>query len=398
MKVLFKYSDKLLIILTLAFLTTVLFRIWANLPAKKAATPIIVLTVWENDLMAEELKTLIEEFESIHNEIKIDLNAVSYEALRRDLFDPGEISSPKDVLMLDLLWVSELLEREIIENTNAPVIKFNNILYYNIDILRETGFSRPPKSRGEFLSYARTLAGLQEVHPAFSGSLALGLNSSRGIFDDIFPWIWSSGVKLIENGKPMVNSRPVIESLSFLAVLNNEGLISRGAFSADSAKKLEDFISTRAAFIIAPSSEISFVRECLGDEAFGVTSIPLPDNYSGISFGAAAGRTFAVYSGSAYKDESRLFLDFLAGEASFLSGRAGLGNGLPFAASSSSDDFYAKVLDITIASELTEEFTGLPWTKLEESFKEELFALFEGKSSVLETVAEIQKKWEAILE
>jgi ABC-type glycerol-3-phosphate transport system substrate-binding protein len=62
------------------------------------------------------------------------------------------------------------------------------------------------------------------------------------------------------------------------------------------------------------------------------------------------------------------------------------------------DAFYSKVWDIAIAGETAQDFSALSWPELEESFKEELSALFAGKASAAETAAAIQKRWEAILE
>ena len=300
MKIFAKHSDKLLLILAIAFLVTMLLRLWVNRHPREATLPSIVFTIWESP-MDEALRSLILEFKNTE-EINVIINSIPYEELRQELFNPVSNSIDVfkgDVIALDPLWVSELLEKEIIESTPSPfltsIIQNYNVLYYNIDLLKKAGFSRPPKSREEFQNYLRTLAKEGSGQGSSGGgSLALGLNSSRGIYDDVFPWIWSGGALLIENGKPVLTSRSVVESLSFLAALNSEGLIAPSAFSADSGKKLEDFTSGRSAFIIAPSSEIGFVRDRLGDGAFGVTSIPQPDNYAGRFFLSAGGWTSAV--------------------------------------------------------------------------------------------------------
>ena len=410
-----KYGDKLLFILALVFLVMAIFRLWGYKPIRKAETPPIVFTQWwEKDSEIETLEILIEEFESLNSGVKITLNTRSYDDLRRDLFDPGEgsivgnefpgKSFPGDIIALDPLWVCELLDRGIIENANNPLVSFINVFYYNIRILRDAGFLRPPKSRGEFLDYARALA----AGAGERGCLAIGMNGSRGIYDDIFPWIWAAGAQLITDGKPSVNNRPVIESLSFLADLNAEGLIAPGALSSNS-QKLDDFVSGRAAFMVAPASEIGHVKESLGD-GFGVTSIPVPDNYAGKSLLASAGWTLGVYSPSTHKEEAGLFVDFLAEKASSLmmgAGAMGAGTMPGSGLTPASDDLYLKVWDITIAGELAEDFSGLPWTELEEAFREELSAMFGGamfggaifgeRSSPAEAAAAIQKKWEAIL-
>jgi multiple sugar transport system substrate-binding protein len=394
-----KNSKKLILFSALLFFIALLFfpgiRSTNKIVSESIETPGIVFTQWwEKDMEKEILSEIISEFESLHGDFKIILNTCAYEDLRMALFN-GE--TPGDVIALDPLWVSELSKKRIVENINANPVSFINILYYNIDILKEAGFSRPPKTRSEFLAYARRFTG--------SNGLAMGINSSRGIYDDILPWIWAGGVQLMKDGNPQVNSRQVIDCLSFLASLYSEGLLTPQSLTADSAgvspagfpgnkrSKLEDFISGKAAFVIAPSSEIEFVWEQMGDEAFGVTSIPIPDNYAGKSFFAVSAWTAGVYSASAQKENAKLFADFLAEKTSFLSDEMKAIHGNPPAY----DAFYSKVWEIAIAGETEQDFSGFNWTELEESSKEELSALFAGKASAAETAAAIQKRWEAIL-
>jgi len=392
-----KYRNKLFPLLLLPFFIALLIFLGIKLTNKKesAKPPSIVFTQWwEKDADKELLLEIISEFESLHDDFKIILNTCPYEDLRLALFQgtPLEDSiSLGDVIVLDTLWVSELSKKEIIENINANPVSFINILYYNINILKEAGFSRPPKTRGEFLAYAMSLAGSKRNQ----AGLALGMNSSRGIYDNILPWLWSAGVQLIKDGKPQVNSRQIVDSLSFLASLYSEGVLTPQSFAESPAEKLEDFVSGKAAFVIAPASEIGFVRERMGDEAFGVTSIPIPDNYSGKSFFAVSAWTVGVFSSSAHKEEAKLFAAFLAEKSAFISEKMNAipGNGVPPAY----DVFYSKVWDIVIAGEMAQDFSGLNWTALEESFREELLALFGGMATAAQTASAIQKKWEAII-
>jgi multiple sugar transport system substrate-binding protein len=390
-----KHGDKALFVLALAFLAAALFRTegWRS----DEAPGIVFTQWWESDLDKDTLRILAEEFEELHSGIKVTINYRSYEDLRRDLFASAEIPQPGaaifvgDVIALDPLWIPELLNAEIIDNSNFTLLSFIDVLYYNVEILKKAGFSRPPKNRSEFLNYARTLAGMKEILPGYVLALALSENSSRGIYDDIFPWIWSAGVRLMRDGSPVVNSRQVVESLAFLAVLNSEGLIAPDAFRADAARKLEHFISGSVAFMIAPTVYIRQVRERMGDETFGITSVPAPDNYFDEPFLAAAGWAFGIHSASQRKEEARLFADFLAEKASFISEQTGAfpGIGSPPAR----DPFYSKVWDIAISGDSARDFAGLPWTELEADFREGLISLFTGRSSPAETAAAIQDKW-----
>jgi len=392
-----KHGNKLLLFVALAFVITALLLLGTKSANKKESVepPSVVFTHWlDSEADKEVFLEIISEFESLHGDFKVILNTCSYEDLRSALFRGAPLEDsgfPGDVIALDSLWVSELSKKETIENVNANPVSYINILYYNINLLKEAGFSRPPKTRGEFLAYARHFPGSKGNQAA----LALGMNSSMGIYDDIFPWIWSAGAQLVKDGKPQVNSRVVADSLSFLASLYSEGLLTPQSFTADPAGKLNDFISGKAAFIIAPASELKLVRERLGDEAFGVTSIPVPDNYAGKTFYAVSAWTTGVYSASAQKENAKLFADYLAEKTAFISNKmkAIPGSGIPPAY----DAFYSKVWDITIAGEAAQDFSGLNWLELEESFKEGLSAFFAGNASATETATAIQKQWEVII-
>jgi len=390
-----KHGDKALFVLALAFLAAALFRREGSW--RPAETPGIVFTQWwEGDLDKDTLSALAKEFEELHNGIRVTINYRSYEDLRRDLFASAETSPPGvanfvgDVVALDPLWIPELLEMGSIEDTSFTLFSFIDVLYYNVEILKNAGFSRPPKDRSEFIEYARTLAGRREILPGYVLAFALSENSTRGIYDDVFPWIWAAGVRLINGGSPVVNTRQVIESLAFLAALNSEGLIAPDAFRADNDRKLGHFISGEVAFMVAPTVYIKQVRERMGDEAFGITSVPGPDNYFGRPLLATAGWAFGVHSESQRKEEARLFAEFLAGKDSAFSEQmdAVPGNGAPPAR----DPFYSKVWDIAISGETARDFADLPWTEMEAVFREGLGALFAGRSTPTEAATAIQEK------
>ena len=390
-----KYFDKLLFALSIMILAGLLIRMGSNrVSSAPNSTNLTFSQWWENDSDREIFLDLIKEFEGLNDGIMVTLNTIPYEDLRVELLNAGEAAFPGDIIALDLLWVPELPALEICE---APLFSFVNVLYYNVELLKDAGFSRPPKTRSEFLACARTLKSRSgnRQGAGFALSFELGDNSSRGIYDDVFPWIWAAGAELVQDGKPALTSRPVVESLSFLAALKSEGLIDDGLFYADAGKKLEDFLSGKTAFIIAPSGYIGFVRERMGEETFGVTSVPIPDNYARGTFFGSAEWTIGINPASAAKEEARLFADFLADKTFTISEKIGAlpENGV----SPAWDPLHSKVSEIAIAGESASDLSGLPWTELEKSFREELKMLFEGKASPAETAAAIQRKWEAVI-
>lgn len=389
-----KRGDRLLFILALAVLAGALLSLAvrprrAKEAGQENATPEIVFTHWwQDDLEKEALLELIRDFESTSRDFKITLYARSYEDLRFGLFNPA-VDSPADIVSLDPLWVPELKKRGVLDYAEKPLLSFLNVLYYNTGILTQAGFSRPPKTRGEFLACARAVTAMDGNH----WGLALGGGSSRGMFNDVYPWFWSAGQVLIEEGKPVINTRAVTESLSFLATLNSESLIVPGALSAGTERKLDDFISGRTAFMIASAADIELMRERMGESAFGITSVPVPDNYAGRSFYAITGWTAGIHSASAYKEEARIFIDFLAANASRLQEKIP-GNG----AMPSPDPFYSKIWDIAISAESAEDFFGMAGEhELQEIFREELAGIFSGSTSPAGAAASIQDKWTVLL-
>jgi multiple sugar transport system substrate-binding protein len=379
-----KHGDKLLFVLALAVLAVSLFRVIQNRVIPEVLTSIVFVQWWEDDLRENSLLDLIEEFESFHDGIKIVLSFKSYEDLKRSLFDSAENGFTGDIIALDPLWVPELKNRKIIESANLPLLSFISVLYYNIDILKEAGFSRPPKSRSEFLACARAISGREDNR----WGLVMDETGSRQIYNDVYPWFWAAGLQLLGDGRPTVNSRQFIEGLSFLSSLNSEGLILHGS-------KLEDFGSGKAAFMISSTKDITYIRERLGETSFDISNVPFPDNFAGKTYYGDFQWAVAISSNSAHKEEAALFADFLAGKASILSEKA---EAMPGGSISSRDPFYLKAWDIAIAAEPAREFAGLPWAELEKIFREERDLLFAGESAPAETAAAVQRRWTERLE
>ena len=379
-----KRGDKLLFLVALAVLAASIFRgVYDSSLLTRTEPPIVVVfTQWWPD-QENTFLSLIRDFESQHEGIKISLSYKSYEDLLLALTG-GEGGSPGDLFALDPLWVSGLEEKEIIEYASPSLLSFINVLFYNIDILRDAGFSRPPKNRSEFIIYSRAAANMGQDR----WGLVVDEKGSRRIYDDVFPWIWSAGAQLLQNRRPVLNTRPVIDSLSFLASLKSEGLLVQG-------NKLEDFSSGKAAFMISSARDIEFVRERMGDEAFDVSNVPVPDNYAGRSLYGTVDWAIGINSASANKAEARLFADFLVGKTYVLAERTGeipADGGLPRHA-----PFYSKVWDIAAVWEPAREFSGIHWLELEEAFSEELSSLFAGDLSPAAAAAALQNRFSDLL-
>ena len=382
-----KYGDKLLFALAFAALAGGLLHFWPNKEQEERPESTVVFTQWwQNELDDNLMEDLISKFESLHSGINIVLDSRSYDNIWQYFFgsDPETAQIQGDVYALDPLWIPELLRRETIENPTPALISFINVLYYNIDILTEAGFSRPPRNRSEFTAYSHAVAGM-----GIKG-LAMEINAARGIYDDIFPWIRSAGAVLISNRAPTVSTAPIINSISFLAALNSEDLILHSGTTG----KVQNFIEGRTAFMVAPAMMINLVREQMGDDSFSITSIPVPDNYAGRTLFSSLEWALALGSESAYKAEAQLFINFLLENAPLFQEATGV---IPSSKIPANDPFFSKVWEIELAGENAYDFFGMPWVAMDGIFREELDTLFRGESTPAEIAASIQRRWGAIL-
>jgi multiple sugar transport system substrate-binding protein len=396
------HVDILLLALALIVLVLSLLRSGGKKAIAEAVAPTLVFTQWwQNELEPDTLEKLIKEFEARRPEIKIVLNTRSYEETKElflnynpDIDDNSP--APGDILAVEPLWIPELEKTGLLHKADiagAPLLSYFYPLFYNIDILREAGFSRPPKNRSEFLTFVQAVSNA-ETH-RYGIALSLSPDNSQNIYTDVYPWIWAAGAALLNEGRPALTQKAVIETLEFLANLNRGGLVYPRPFSLGKDEKLNAFIKGRAAFMIGRVQDIEILKRELGAAHFSLSSIPPPDSYSGKPIFGASGWTLAPSQTGTHQEEAKAFISFLYEKKSILAENAhvvpGAGSNPPAAL----DALYSKAWDIFIAGDLVQEFNHAEGeAKREEAFREELSKLFEDKQTAAETAAAIQKKWE----
>lgn len=99
---------------------------------------------------------------------------------------------------------------------SVNLVTFMDVLFYNINILQEAGFDRPPRTRGEYNTYSRTM-------------------QERGFYTD--------DLTEPENNKP-------------------------------AKQKQEDFANGKAAMIVASTRAISYFKDNLEENIFSLSPIP----------------------------------------------------------------------------------------------------------------------------
>lgn len=416
-----KEFDRLLLYMGLVVLGICLLVVMTSGRVKVGVPQDKILTFtqwWHAELEPACLPALVEEFESLNPGIRIQLDNRSYEEIRAALINghtEETVSFEADILALDPFWLEDLVRRDMLaplgdmrdgEDTEAiiipvpgdgyekwalPLISFINPLFYNISLLQEAGFDRPPQTREDLLTYARAVA---DTAAGRSG-LALAL----GIYQDLYSWFWASGLSIVRDGRLDFNTRQISDTLAFLQQLRKEGLLLPGALTRTKAEKLEDFISGRAAMMIGPVSDIRILRERMGENMFGITVIPPDPSYTGKPVLALTSWRLGISGNSGHPEAALKFLSFLRERCSLIAenARAVPGDGSNTISYIYNDPLYAKAYDMYTAGETVQEFIGISRAgEIESIVLEQIGALLESGQSPEETAREIQRRWEEL--
>ena len=309
----------------------------------------LVFSQWLNDDMdGQVLDKIIDEFEKSHPGVNVVLENRSYKNLKNDCAGyleamrgarPGGNENKKnthkfpDIVTVDPLWFDDSEKRILFANQNSgetpegtaanevytrPLYSYFNTLFYNIRLLEDSGFDRPPKTRGEF---AEVCLKLKEKN-------IYGLSVSENFFTDIFPWIWpESGVKtpqMVNGEKDIFNfaEKNVIGSMDFFNKLNSQNTLGRPPFIKDDDEKINNFIAGKTAMITSSSKLIKRLETQHKDVQFGITNIPYHENYSGRPvFNMSCVHT-AVLSSTGYSGAAFEFVEFLGAASAALAAAA----------------------------------------------------------------------------
>jgi multiple sugar transport system substrate-binding protein len=282
-----------------------------------------------------------------------------------------------------------------VEKWVLPLVSSMDVLVYNIPLLRAAGFDRPPRTRGEFLRYARSLKAGGGAYP-----FALGLSplDSRGIQRDIFSWIRASGLPLVRDGKPEFGGRRYTEALEFFSLLNGEELLAPGTFVSTGSDRIGQFTQGAAAMLIVSSRELREIRGKMGADAFGVTLVPQADDYIGKPVLGLSTWYAGIRADSPHPDEAWTLLRHFKSRSALLAEALALvpGTGIyePYI---SLDPLLDKAWDMYEAADTVDEFLELPGTEeLEGAFRAELEALLRRDSpqSPQDAAAAVRRFWE----
>ncbi|MDR1867650.1 MAG: extracellular solute-binding protein [Treponema sp.] len=287
-----------------------------------------------------------------------DINVTS---IPREVYEP--VPAYADITACDSRYSSK---QDAHTTDHSRIATHGYVFFYRIDHLEQAGLYRPPKTYLELLRAVRAI-----------GPQSFSIGSDY--YADIYSWLWAAGIRLITNGRFNIDSKKVIEILLFIKSLSEH--LASDPFKKTESQKVEEFIAGTTSMIIAPSYNVSVIQEYLQDSLFGVTTIPIPDDYRGKAAFAAFSHDIAFVQNSEQKTEASLFIEFLIDHKNML---------LP--AENKHDPLMAKIISMFEIGELVTELQGFS-SSFGLSMQEELVKFLEESQSAEETVQAISHRW-----
>jgi len=366
--------------LLIVIITPIIVNLFFKLEAKSKQMSLYVSISGEEIFGKELMESLMLEFEEKNPDIQLRF-AYKSSAVEPDIlfFNESDFSA--------FIAADALTELNSFTNYDSgarqmavPLVSFMDMLFYNINILSAAGFDHPPKTRNEFLNYARAVA--KGNSNAAGYALSLDKKDHQGLYRDIFSWIWASGGSFFsgEDGVP-VFTRTINNDISFFGVLNREGLLAPDIFETTGEERINAFAQGRLAMMIASTEAIPYLRAKMGDGAFGVTTIPVSD--TGGKYTISLSSIYAgISANTASAEKAWSFIAFLASKSPIICAKfhavPGLVSNIIPGDYVKDDPFYSKAWDIFEASVITESFSSKPEAKeYENNFLEDLKNFFE---------------------
>jgi multiple sugar transport system substrate-binding protein len=371
-------------------------------------TELLVSILGESGLEGADFTPLIEEYIKAHPKMLVNTETISFEELLNRDPDPAGGRDPGDILILDGRYLRDFIDGEALfplegylysasplDRWALPLNASIDLLFYNIDLLKEAGFDRPPGTRTDYLRYARAIREKRRAG-VYGSALGLSPEDNRGIYRDILSWIWASGTLLIQDEKLEFRGRALNGVLDFFATLENEGLLAPGSFEKTGEQRIGEFAEGKIGMMIGSVRDIPGVREKMGENAFGVTRIPESEDYPGKPVFGLWVWYGAVSRQSVRREPAEDLLLFLKEKSSMLTGQLktvpGHGETAPVRPE---DPLYSKIWDMYEGADLVEELSGFSGAAaMEEALRQELELMFRESRGATETALAVQQRWD----
>lgn len=204
----------------------------------------------------EALKAIVARFEQ-ENNCKVNLVDLTWGEGKAKLFAAFNSDTAPDVVELGGDWVMQFSSGGVLKNLTKskftldkfaenthPAAMFRDsiyalpwnlnsrVMFYNKDLLKKAGFTKPPTTGAELLRAAEAINAIGDAQTATgnAGSRVYGFGANGSdehrLHKKILPFFWSAGGTVLnDSGKVVINSKENIEALTLYLALARAGFI-----------------------------------------------------------------------------------------------------------------------------------------------------------------------------
>ncbi len=316
--------------------------------AKQPAGPVTVkvLTMDQAAMSVDDMKAVANEFMAANPDIKVDITFVPYENVH-DKFVTGMAAKPPafDVVMVDVIWYDEFVKAGYLADVTdkaTPEMRKNifpaawnvvtrsgkaygipwlldtKYLYYNMDMLKQAGFDKPPATWEELVTQAKAIKekGLAEYPIVWSWKQA------EAAICDFTALLYGNGGKFLDDsGKPVFNDDKGVAVLSWMKQTLDEGLTNPASPSDLEGDVLNVFNSGKAAFALNWLFMYDIANYDTAQSQVtgkvGITNIPVFQSVGGSPKSASVDGSsgFSIAASSPVVDAAYKYLAYLTSEA-----------------------------------------------------------------------------------
>ena len=325
--------------------------------AVAAPVTISFLTHWSPETVAR-LEAAVAEYKKTNPDVTVEVRAVPFGDLLTTLRSQGGSSGGATIAGIYDLWLPELVRDELVAPVPsdkaggvasawpAGVVSAASVggtlygypneidayaLNYNKKLFAEAGIAAPPKTWDEFLDAAKKLT-KRDGDTVTQQGFGMINSWAAGVVHPFASLLASNGGVLVQDGKPVLDSKPATETFALYETLIKEGYSNPQMATADANTTgpfLDNFVSGRTGMIIMANWWESALKAGMGDRFADVATAPIPVGPSGDKPRSISYSWMTVVNANAepgQRDAAFAFLDWLNGPESGPNGASAMGD------------------------------------------------------------------------
>jgi multiple sugar transport system substrate-binding protein len=288
-------------------------------------------------------KPFFEQFEK-QTGIKVTLNLVPYQDRFNKIVTAGASNVPTyDVVRVDVIWVPQFVQagwledltgkfpdrllRQITKSTldavtvngrlyGIPAFNSAKYFYYNEKMLRDAGYTRPPRTLDEFRAYARKLtrgAGADKVW----GTVMSWVKDEALMVDwVIFTFAYPNARLFDEAGNPVFNTGAGVQALEYMVrLLREDKVVDPVSLTIHEDEVNKAFLAGKAAMILnwegtEPASRDPKQSRVVGQVRVGL----IPAQPPVVSSTVLGPEYYSILKTSRNKDAALKWIEFMTTE------------------------------------------------------------------------------------